>query len=165
MGCCESVLVESPATYPGQRQRPPNNTTNNRATTTTTASAITQQRLQAQTTSSSYPAKLYETKLAPIHQQQNSAEVRARKQAAVQEKIAELTAAHHPKQRPPTTVLRRNITEYKRRSATYDPTHPHLPTVAAAAVVGADTDPEKFLSQAKQLIPAEFIMISGCEDA
>ena len=92
MGCCESVLVESPATYPGQRQRPPNNTTNNRATTTTTASAITQQRLQAQTTSSSYPAKLYETKLAPIHQQQNSAEVRARKQAAVQEKIAELTA-------------------------------------------------------------------------
>ena len=28
----------------------------------------------------------------------------------------------------------------------------------------SDIDPEKFLSQAEQLIPAEFIMIRGCED-
>ena len=161
MGCCESVLVESPATYPGQRQRPPNNTTNNRATTTTTASAITQQRLQAQTNSSSYQAKLQEKKLAAIHQQQNSAEVQARKHAAVQEKIAALTPAHHPKQRAPTAVLQRNITEYNRRSATYDPAYPP-PTAAAKA--GVETDPAKFLSQAEQLIPAEFMMISGCED-
>ena len=78
-----------------------------------------------------------------------------------------MTSAHHQqKQRAPTTVLQRNITEYNQRSATCAPTHPPPPTVAAAAVVAVpETDPEKFLLQAEQLIPAEFIMISGCEDA
>ena len=35
----------------------------------------------------------------------------------------------------------------------------------AAQTAQAQQDPEQFLKQCEKLIPAEFVMISGCEDA
>lgn len=119
--------------------------------------------MRAQRGSPSYQSRLHERRLVAIHSKQNSAEARARKEAALREKLGQLGATGGAASRkpgkpppPPTNVIKRDVGAYNRRAATHDP--------AAERQQQEATDPDAFLSQAERLIPAEFVMISGCED-
>ncbi|KAL7535546.1 hypothetical protein ACHAWF_005197, partial [Thalassiosira exigua] len=66
--------------------------------------------------------------------------------------LAEIRGARRP-QRPQQRELVRDLKDYRHRSATF------------GSIQGAQqTDSADFLKQAQELIPAEVIMISGCED-
>ena len=170
MGCVESVPVNQqayqrhaggrihqspspPKRTPQQRHHAKKPATTRKAAPQSKKPNKNQQEVNKRVQTQKRNPQFEQRKDALVAEKLRSSEARKRKQAAIDAAIEQEKKQRGIPSAPQANGLSRDIREYKTREATLN--------------TSADTppqDPEEFRKQVEELIPAEVIMISGCED-